>query len=209
MHAPLSELVHLWHDFYVLLGTAAATLVGLMFVTATIGANLFTEANREAMRAFLSPTVVHFSAVLLVCIAAIIPVENWRSFAILLAVCGVVGLVHSARVWLQLFVHRTFRVDVVDRLFYALIPVLGYVLVLASAVLLFMQWETGLLVLAAALMTLLLAGIRNAWDMTTFIVIRTPAVGPSPRERGGTGDDGEDRAAVLDRTSDRPHIGRQ
>jgi hypothetical protein len=66
MHAPLSEFVHLWHDCYVLLGTAAATLVGLIFVTATIGANLFTEANREAMRAFLSPTVVHFSTVLLV-----------------------------------------------------------------------------------------------------------------------------------------------
>jgi hypothetical protein len=209
MHAPLSEFVHLWHDFYVLLGTAAATLVGLMFVTATIGANLFTEANREAMRAFLSPTVVHFSTVLLVCIAAVIPDESWRSFAILLAVCGVVGLVHSARVWLQLFVRRTFRVDVMDRLFYALIPVLGYVLVLASAVLLFMQWATGLLVLAAALMTLLLAGIRNAWDMTTFIVIRTPALGVSPQERGGTGDDGEGRAAALDRTPDRPHIGRQ
>jgi hypothetical protein len=29
-------------------------------------------------------------------------------------------------------------------------------------------------VLAAALITLLLAGIRNAWDMTIWIVIRTP-----------------------------------
>jgi hypothetical protein len=28
--------------------------------------------------------------------------------------------------------------------------------------------------LAAALITLLLAGIRNAWDMTIWIVIRTP-----------------------------------
>jgi hypothetical protein len=209
MHAPLSELVHLWHDFYVLLGTAAATLVGLMFVTATIGANMFTEANREAMRAFLSPTVAHFSAVLFICVLAIIPMENWTSFALLLAVCAVVGLVHSARVWLQLFVRGTFKVDVVDRLFYALIPVIGYVLVLVSAVLLFMHWGSGLTLLAAALMTLLLAGIRNAWDMTTFIVIRTPAVGSSPAERGGVGDDGEDRAAALDRNPEQPHIGRQ
>jgi hypothetical protein len=33
------------------------------------------------------------------------------------------------------------------------------------------------MVLAAALMTLLLAAIRNAWDMTTFIVIRVPPAG--------------------------------
>ena len=32
----------------------------------------------------------------------------------------------------------------------------------------------GLDLLAAALITLLLAGIRNAWDMTIWIVIRTP-----------------------------------
>ena len=181
MPAPVSDSVHLWHDFYVLIGTASATLVGLMFVTATIGANLFTEANREAMRAFLSPTVVHFTAVLLVCIVMIIPMRHWTTLAVLLAAGAVGGLVHSVRVWVQLFVRRAFRVDVVDRLFYALIPVVAYVLVLVSAALVFMERALALVVLAAALMTLLVVGIRNAWDMTTFIVIRTPAVGqPDP-----------------------------
>jgi hypothetical protein len=177
MPAPLADSVHLWHDFYVLLGTASATLVGLMFVTATIGANLFTEANREAMRAFLSPTVVHFTAVLLICIVMIIPMRNWTALAVLLALGAVAGLIHSARVWMQLVVRRSFKVDVVDRLFYALIPVVGYVLVLASAALLFMERAMALVMLAAALMTLLVVGIRNAWDMTTFIVIRIPVSG--------------------------------
>jgi hypothetical protein len=177
MPAPLSDSVHLWHDFYVLLGTASATLVGLMFVTATIGANLFTEANREAMRAFLSPTVVHFTAVLLVCVVMIIPMRHWTTLAIFLAIGAVACLVHSARVWVQLFVRREFKVDMVDRLFYALIPVAGYVLVLVSAGLMFLERALGLMMLAAGLITLLVVGIRNAWDMTTFIVIRTPAAG--------------------------------
>jgi hypothetical protein len=77
----------------------------------------------------------------------------------------------------QLFIRRSFDVDVVDRMFYALIPVLGYLLVLLCAVLLVMQSALSLDVLAAGLITLLLAGIRNAWDMTMWIVIRTPVTG--------------------------------
>jgi hypothetical protein len=170
----LSELIHAWHDFYVLLGTASATLVGLMFVSATIGAQVFTEENRAGMRAFLSPTVVHFSAVLFICILAAIPSQTWRTLAALLATSGLSGIAYSVRVWVQLFVRRRFEVDVIDRVFYALIPALGYLLILASVFLLFKESASGLDLLAAALITLLLAGIRNAWDMTIWIVIRTP-----------------------------------
>ena len=176
----LSELLHSWHDFYVLVGTAAATLVGLMFVSASIGAQVFTEKNRAGMRAFLSPTVVHFSSVLFIAILAAIPTHTWRTLAVLLAASGLAGLGYSARVWMQLFVRRRFDVDVIDRVFYALIPVLGYVLVMGSAFLLFEQTEESLDLLAAALVTLLLAGVRNAWDMTIWIVIRTPVTEDGP-----------------------------
>jgi hypothetical protein len=174
MHSSLSELLHAWHDFYVLVGTASATLVGLMFVTASVGASLFTEKNREAVKAFISPTVVHFSEVLFVCNLAAIPSQTWLSLASLVALVSVAGLIYSARVWVQLFVRRSFDVDVIDRLFYALLPLTGYLLALASAAALFMQSAWSLELLAAALITLLLAGIRNAWDMTIWIVIRAP-----------------------------------
>jgi uncharacterized membrane protein len=174
MHSPLAELLHAWHDFYLLVGTASATLVGLMFVAASIGANLFTEKNREGMRAFISPTVVHFGAILLICIVAAIPSQTWRSLGGVLLVGSATGIIYSARLWVQLFVRRSFDVDVVDRMFYALIPVLGYLLVLTSACLLLVQSAWSLDVLAAGLIILLLAGLRNGWDMTIWIVIRTP-----------------------------------
>jgi hypothetical protein len=174
MHSPLADIIHAWHDFYVLVGTASATLVGLMFVTASIGTQVFTEKNRAGMRAFISPTVVHFSAILFICIVAAIPSQTWRSLGALLLLGGALGIVYSARLWVQLFIRRSFDVDVVDRMFYALIPVVGYLLVLLCALLLLMQSGLSLDVLAAALITLLLAGIRNGWDMTMWIVIRTP-----------------------------------
>src|SRR5258708_3556504 len=149
-----------------------------MFVAASIGAQVFTERNREAMRAFISPTVVHFTAVLLICIGAAIPSQTWATSALLLALGGVAGVIYSARLWVQLFIHHTFAVDVIDRLFYALIPIVGYLLVVGSAVLLFERSQWSLEALALALLTLLLAGLPNASHMTVWIRIPVPQTPP-------------------------------
>ena len=170
----LPELIRPWHDFYLLVGTASATLVGLMFVSASIGAQVFKEENRAGIQAFISPTVVHFSTTLFVCILATIPEQTGLEFIVPLAAVGLAGFAYSATIWMRLFVRRRFTVDVVDRLFYALVPGVGHLLILLSAVLLFTQRPAGLDCLAAALITLLLAGIRNAWDMTMWIVIKAP-----------------------------------
>ncbi len=74
--------------------------------------------------------------------------------------------------------------DIVDRLFYAAIPLLGYALLLLAAFFLLRQSEAGLDLLAAAQITLLLAGIRNAWDMMIWIVIRVPTAEAGGREPG-------------------------
>ena len=181
MPSSLSDLAHAWHDFYLLVGTASATLVGLMFVAASIGAQVFTERSREAMRAFISPTVVHFGAVLFICMAVTVPSQTWVTLAVLLILGGAAGTLYAARVWVQIFVRRSFAVDVIDRLFYALIPVAGYLLVAGAAFLLLERSQWSLEVLAAALVTLLYAGIRNAWDMTMWIVIRVP-VAEAPKD---------------------------
>jgi hypothetical protein len=78
MDAELAALARDWHDFYSLVGTAAATLVGLMFVAASIGANVFSEKHLESMRAFITPTVFHFSIARFICILATIPTQPGR-----------------------------------------------------------------------------------------------------------------------------------
>ena len=84
MQSSLADLLEAWHDFDLLIGTAAATLVGLMFVAASIGASVFMEKDRAAMKAFISPTVVHFSAVLVVAMVSLIPSHDWPALAGLL-----------------------------------------------------------------------------------------------------------------------------
>ena len=174
MQSSVSELFHTWHDFYLLVGTASATLVGLMFVAATLGASVFSERNRIALQAFISPTVVNFASALFVCIGVMIPSQTWLSLGLLLAAGSVAGLVYAGRVWVQMFVRRSFHVDMVDRMFYATVPLVGYLLILAAGILLLLDKAWSAEVTAAALVVLMFAAIRNAWDMTTWIMMRTP-----------------------------------
>lgn len=176
----LTELLHEWHDFYLLLGTASATLVGLMFVSASIGGVVFNEEHSAALQAFITPTVAHFAAALFASLVIMIPTHDWHSLGAMLSLGGLAGTIYSGRLILQLIVRHRFNVDVTDRMFYAAIPLIGYLLALAAAVLMFLQSREGAYVMAAAMLGLLLAGLRNAWDMTVWIMLRVPGGVPPP-----------------------------
>src|SRR5262245_45860717 len=180
MDQSLTGLLHEWHDFYVLLGTASATLVGLMFVAASIGTTVFNEDHRAALEAFITPTVVHFAAVLFASLVNMMPIHDWESIGALLGIGGLTGVIYGSRVLLQVVIRHHFNVEVIDRLFYAGIPMTGYLLALAAAVLGFLHIAASAYVMATALLMLLLAGLRNAWDMMLWIMIRVPGGVPPP-----------------------------
>jgi hypothetical protein len=186
MQAPVAELLHDWHDFYLLAGTASATLVGLMFVAVSIGTHVFDDNHGPGLRAFISPTVVHFTSVLFICVLVTIPAHSWIPLAALLAVGGAAGLVYAGRLVAQIVVSGRFKVDAEDRLFYAVVPAAGYLLVLGAGLCLWWQASFGPDMLAVALLALLLTAIRNAWDMMIWIVIRTPSPAPAPESGEGT-----------------------
>src|SRR5262245_23391101 len=175
-----SELLHERHEFYLLLGTASATLVGLMFIAVSISATVFNEASRAALGTFITPTVIHFAAVLFACLVVIIPTHSWHSLGLVLGAGGLAGVIHSGRLLFHLVIRRRFNVDLEDRTFYVLIPLVAYVVALIAAVLLFQQAKIGAELMAAALLILLLAGVRNAWDMMLWIVIKLPGGPPPP-----------------------------
>src|ERR1700737_651622 len=171
MFTPLVESLRQWRDFYALIGTASATLVALMFVAASIGAGVFTRKHQAGIRSFLSPTVVHFRAVLIICLLATIPTETWAVLGDLLTCAGVIGLAYSGWIWRRMMKHGIIAsIDVVDRLWYALLPIATYLLVIVAGVSLWRQSEVSLNILALALILLLLIGIRNSWDMTVWVM---------------------------------------
>jgi len=133
MGPSLAELLHDWHDFYLLVGTASATLVGLMFVAASIGSSIFDEDHRAGLTAFITPTVVHFAAVLFTCLLINIPTQSWRTLGGLIGAGGLAGAIYCGRLVVSMVIRHRFNVDLIDRLFYALLPLLGYLLALTAA----------------------------------------------------------------------------
>jgi hypothetical protein len=182
MGGSLAQLLQGWHDFYILIGTAAATLVGLMFVAASVGSSYFNVEREAALHAFLTPTVLHFTAVLVTCLVVIAPLHGAVSLGVGLACLSALGFLYAVRVWLTVHCRR-FNIDLEDRLWYLVAPLTSYLIMAASAVLQLLQRapELGLDLLAGALGLLMLLGIRNAWDMTTWVAVRTPSP-PSPQD---------------------------
>ena len=180
MGPSLAELLHDWHDFYVLVGTASATLVGLMFVAVSIGTSIFNEQRSAGVTAFITPTVTHFAAVLFACLLGTIPTHTWYTLGGLLGAGALAGSVYSARLVVQMIIRHRFNVDMSDRLFYSFLPLVGYLLALIAAVLLCTRAAVSADLIAAAVLTLLFGGIRNAWDMMVWIVIKTPSGGMPP-----------------------------
>ena len=89
------ETLEKWHDFFILVGTAAGTLIGLTFVAASIGAGLFTEGFKDVMGAFITPTIIHFSSVLFVCFVVMAPSLSSVSLAVLTGVIALIGIGYS------------------------------------------------------------------------------------------------------------------
>jgi hypothetical protein len=171
---PLNEAMAQWHEFYALLGTASATLIGLLFVAATVSSGTFTSNRRAPLRVFLSASVVHFSGILAVCLIILVPLRSWLQFGLPILSCGVFGLVYCGLIWRDTVRDSQLiaAIDLEDRIWYLLVPVVGYLLEAATGVALALRLDRGCTALAFAVGVLMVAGIHNAWDITIWIITR-------------------------------------
>lgn len=167
----LADSLSSWHNFYSLIGSAAATLIGLMFVAASIGAGLFTREHQIGVRSFLSPTVVHFSAVLAICLLASIPDPQWLTLGSMTIVIGIAGLTYSVYVLSRMIKYGMGTIDFADRLWYTLLPIVSYLCLMLAGIG-FVRHVNHVDLLALSIVVLLSAGIRNAWDITIWIIDR-------------------------------------
>ncbi|HUZ73217.1 MAG TPA: hypothetical protein VMU87_09535 [Stellaceae bacterium] len=156
-----------WHDFYVILATAAGTLIGAMFIVASIGDRNMTRSRATAVASFVTPTAIHLSVVLLACALLVVPSLTRRSLGLIGGLGGLVGLVVATRIFWRVL-HA--KVDHVDRLWYGGLPVLGYIGIVAAAAMVLARVPGDVETLAAALGLLVVASIRNAWDLIIFLV---------------------------------------
>jgi hypothetical protein len=75
-----------------LAGTAAATLIGLIFLAISLGARLVPAEDNTALRAFVVPIVIYFGAVLVLSALMLIPAYTPPLLGLTLIAAGLVGL---------------------------------------------------------------------------------------------------------------------
>jgi hypothetical protein len=159
-----------WHEFYAVLGTAAAALVALLFVAASIGAGYLSAERASPTRTFTSPIIFHFSYVLFLSLVALIPMRSDASLATIVGLTAAMALAYSISILVRVL--RSSITDIDDRLGYGIGPLFGYAAVFAAAVFIFLHSTVGPPLLAGALLVLLLVNIRNTWDLTVFFAQR-------------------------------------
>jgi hypothetical protein len=160
-----------WESFYVIIGSSSAALTGLQFVVITLTADINAPSNGSATRAFATPTIVHFCAVLFISAILNAPWSALASAGIALGACGVVGFVYAVMVVRHAWRQTDYVPVLEDWIWHAALPLIAYAALLVAAVLLPRHPASSLFAIGGTALLLLFVGIHNAWDSAVYIAI--------------------------------------
>src|SRR3989440_9377308 len=138
-----------WQNFYVIIGSSAASLTGLMFVVITLIAGARVRGASGGLAAFGSPTVVHFGAALLVAAILSAPWQALWNAGLLLGLCGLGGVTYVVIVVRRARRQTDYQLVLEDWLWYITFPLVSYIAFVVSAILLPVNPAPGLFVIGA------------------------------------------------------------
>ena len=162
-----------WGEFYLLVGSAAAVLIGLIFVVISLMQNRSRSSVLSGSRLYMGPIVLGISLVLVLSAAALAPHFERLEFAAITAgvavwglARGIISCVGIRRLGNKGEVHWT------DFWFYGVVPSALYIVLGAVAIAFWNDWEWAKGALAITITCILLSAIRNEWDLITWIAPR-------------------------------------
>jgi hypothetical protein len=167
-----SQAVEGWHNFYLMVGTAAATLVGLLFVSLSLNADAITRKENADLRVLAAQTFTSFLNVVMLAVLFLIPSQAPLGLGLpLLGISGY-GLYETVDRFLKTrrAQPRAWGRGGVARHF--VIPTLCFVTLLVIAVSVLLGWTGGLYWLVPVMILLIVAASRNAWDL--LLQLREP-----------------------------------
>ena len=118
-----------------IIGTAAATLTGLMFVVTTLiaGVERHAEILNAGISAFNTPTVVHFCAVLLIAGILSAPWQAFSSASLLLGLLGLGMVLYLILVMRRMRHVPQYQTPFRDWLWYMAFPLIAYIVLIMAA----------------------------------------------------------------------------
>lgn len=162
-----------WANFFLLIGGASGSLIGLLFIVATLSAGRDREQTMQGTAMYTTPTVVKLAVVLTLSGAAMAPGLGASLAGLMLAGVGVAGLIYGGRI-IRLFRRRTLGEPAhwSDLWCYAAAPMTLYAALIGAGALVWLDRPAAAPACAVVLMLMLLMAIRNAWDLVTWLAPR-------------------------------------
>jgi hypothetical protein len=166
--APLAA----WESFYVIVGSSAAALTGQQFVVIVLSAELNILGSGTTTRAFSTPTIVHFCAVLFISAVLSAPWPTLASADIALGACGVAGCAYAVTIVRQVRRQADYTLVLEDWVWHGALPLIAYATLLVDTI--FLRRDPGfwLFLIGGIAILLLFVGIHNAWDSVVYIALQ-------------------------------------
>ena len=184
MPQPVHELLAPWESFYIIAGSVAGALIGLQFVVITLIADSRSRPTGPEIAAFGTPTVLHFSAALLVSALLSVPWTSLIGLQSALVACGVAGVFYVGVVIRRARRTQEYRPQAEDWIWHAVLPLWGYLTLVVGAAILPVDSGAALALIGAVSLGLVFIGIHNAWDAVTYVV-SNPEHPAEPPKKGG------------------------
>jgi hypothetical protein len=167
-HAMLSQ----WEAFYVIVGSSAGALTGLMFVVITLVAASALTRNIQAINAFGTPNVIHFVAVLLISGILSAPWHDMRNPAHFVGALALAGIVYVLIVWRRMRRQTEYKPVLEDWVWHLILPLVAYPALFVGAAGTSHAQSWALFLIGGVSLLLVCIGIHNAWDTVTYVVMR-------------------------------------
>jgi hypothetical protein len=172
-----------WDNFYVIVGSAAGGLTGLTFVVIALVRDA-SRVNPVGLRAFVSPTMVHFGGVLALAAYLSMPHQHLATLSGGFVAGGLAGVAYGVRtaVLLQRSLTGGYTPVREDWVWNVILPSLCYAGIACVGVLIWHRPEQSLFAVAAFALLLLFIGIRNAWDIAVWMTTQKGTPAPPPKQ---------------------------
>jgi hypothetical protein len=170
MDAMLSPLAA-WNSFYVIIGSSAAALTGLMFVVISLIPDSGVKTSGDTISAYGTPTVVHFCAALLISAVLCAPWSAIDQVGWAIGAIGGAGVIYVGIVLRRARAQTEYQAVAADWIWHTILPAGGYASLIATAIMVAIHPARALFIAGGATILLLFIGIHNAWDTVTFLAI--------------------------------------
>jgi hypothetical protein len=159
-----TEAVHTWQTYYLLLGGAAATLAGLLFIGLSPNLNVAHINENVGVQSWTTQTFANFIHLFLISILFLIPDQTPVGLGIPLLLLSLLGIYDVGNLLRRVYLkqHRLRTLGLIARF---MLPLGAFAVLAVCAVLVLNQQLEAFIGLVGMEVILILSSTRNVWDL--------------------------------------------